>query len=84
MLLKLFIFLKDGVNEKLLHSLPKVIIVDVNIICSSFTSNFYYSLLKDEDGNYLVSLKYPVYFPVMKECKVPQTRRELIIAFDKR
>ena len=39
---------------------------------------------KTDDGQYIVSLKYPVYFPVMKECNVPETRRNLNIAFDSR
>jgi thimet oligopeptidase len=42
------------------------------------------SLPKDESGNFIVSLKYPVYFPVMKECQVAETRKQLNIAFDKR
>lgn len=42
------------------------------------------SLSKTEAGEYVVSLKYPVYFPVMKECNVPETRKKLNIAFDRR
>ena len=46
--------------------------------------NFLKSLTKTENGEYVVSLKYPVLFPVLKECQVPETRRQLKIAFDKR
>jgi len=46
--------------------------------------NMLNSLPKNENGEFVVSLKYPVYFPIMKECRVPETRRKLLIAFDKR
>jgi len=46
--------------------------------------NLLKSLSKNENGDLIVSLKYPVYFPIMKECRVPETRRLLNIAFDKR
>ena len=42
------------------------------------------SLPKNESNEYILSLKYPVVFPVMKECKVPETRKKMNIAFDKR
>ncbi|CAF0714449.1 unnamed protein product [Brachionus calyciflorus] len=48
------------------------------------SENLLKSLPKDTDDNFIVSLKYPVYFPVMKECRVPETRRKLVIAFDSR
>lgn len=46
--------------------------------------NLLKSLTKTENGEYVLSLKYPVYFPVMKECVVPETRKTLNIAFDRR
>jgi neurolysin len=44
----------------------------------------HYSKKQAENGDFVVSLKYPVYFPIMKECQVPETRRKLLIAFDSR
>jgi thimet oligopeptidase len=41
-------------------------------------------LEKTSNGECVVTLDYPVYFPIMKECKVPETRSKLCIAFDKR
>jgi len=39
---------------------------------------------KQEDGKYLISLKYPDYFPVQKKCALPETRKLLQTAFDSR
>ena len=65
----------------MLNSLPKV------SLRLGLTKNYFNKAIvfvQTESGEYIVSLKYPVYFPIMKECIVPETRRKLNIAFDSR
>uniref|UniRef100_H2YA06 Peptidase M3A/M3B catalytic domain-containing protein n=1 Tax=Ciona savignyi TaxID=51511 RepID=H2YA06_CIOSA len=46
--------------------------------------DFTNALDKDSSGNYVVTLKYPHYFPIMKKCSNSKTRKEMEKAFNSR
>ncbi len=45
---------------------------------------FIETLKKDENGNYILAMDYPTYFPIMSQCPVAETREKMLKAFHSR
>ncbi|KAG7260145.1 hypothetical protein CRUP_025402 [Coryphaenoides rupestris] len=51
---------------------------------SGLADSYLNGLERTEDGRYEVTLEYPHYYPLMKRCHVPETRRRMELAFHSR
>ena len=48
------------------------------------SDSFIDSLTKDDEENYILTTDYPIYMPIMSDCKVSDTRRNMLRVFSNR